>query len=566
MEMEQQTKKKPMPIGVEDFRELRENYYFVDKTRFIKELWDNKGKVTLITRPRRFGKTLTLSMLQYFFTPENAEDNRKLFAGLDIERAGVEYMREQGTRPVVFLTLKDVNAAQFPDMLDLLRETLRKLYGRFRYLVHDGTSLPQDDIRFFQSILDKSAKTADMQTSLQNLMQFLEQHHGKKPILLLDEYDAPIQSAWVHGCYDDCIGFMRGFLGAALKTNPSLDFAVLTGITRISKESIFSGLNNLDVCTILNETYSDILGFTQDEVRQMCEDLGIQDKLPEIRHWYDGYRFGSTEIYNPWSVIKFIKEGQFDAYWINVSGNSILRDLLTHVDDERRSELEALLQGKPVEAAINENIVYPEIHKNRDALYTMLLTTGYLKPFRLQPIQSDSRSASRLGEFVLPNQEIRLAYNDEILNYMTNDTGITILLQLLRSMLEGDAELFRRRLQKILLEHVSMYDAAYPESFYHGMMLGFSVLMEGSYRVESNGESGCGRFDLAFFPEKENAPGVILEFKKAKSEDELEDKAREALVQIEEKDYATALKKQGVKDIWKYGIAFFGKRLWMENG
>lgn len=556
-------KRKPMPIGIEDFKKLREKYYFVDKTRFIRELLDSHGDVTLITRPRRFGKTLTLSMLQYFFTMEQAEENRKLFEGLDIERAGEEYMREQGSRPVVFLTLKDVREWDFDSMISSLKENLRWLYGNFRYVI-EGNRLSKDDKAFFQSILDKSVDVPSMQVALKNLLHVLELYHGHKPILLMDEYDAPIQAAWAHGYYEKCIGFMRNFLSAALKTNPSLDFAVLTGITRISKESIFSGLNNLKVCSVLAKQYSDIFGFTQTEAKRLMEDCGVGDKLTELKQWYDGYLFGDTEIYNPWSVIQFVgNDCTFAAYWFNTSGNSILRELLRDTDSSQETELIGLMRGEPIEAEINENIVYPEIYRNRDALYTMLLTTGYLKPFHLEPLHADSVSVSIPCQLVLPNREIRMAYHDEILNYLTRDTGKTILRQMLRAMLEGDAAGFQQRLQKILLNNISFHDAR--ESFYHGMMLGFSVLLEGKFHVKSNGESGHGRFDLAFFPRKEGVPGIILEFKTVKDEELLESAAKEALAQIEAKQYGAELQQQGIREVWKYGIAFCKKRVWMER-
>ncbi len=562
--MEGQTKKKAMPIGIEDFKKLRENYYFVDKTRFIRELLDNHGAVTLITRPRRFGKTLTLSMLQYFFTLEHAEENRKLFEDLDIGRAGEKYMREQGTRPVVFLTLKEVRERNFGSTIIILKELLCKLYEAFPYL-KDSPALPASAKAYIEEITTSSCGTEKLQFALVNLMENLEKHHHQKPILLLDEYDAPIQAAWEHGYYEECISFMRGFLGAALKTNPALDFAVLTGITRISKESIFSGLNNLDVCSVFSDSYSDILGFTQEEVRQLTVDLGIEDSLPEIRSWYDGYLFGSKEIYNPWSVINFVKEGcKFGPYWINVSGNSILHVLLEQVNSRRRKELEKLLQGQPVDATIDEGVIYSDIRKNSNALYMMLLTTGYLKA--VDAYWDPTGEQLPCCKLLIPNREIRIAYRKEVLSLLAGNMDSIVLREMLSAMLEGDVDTFRQDLGDILLNHVSLYDAAYPESFYHGMMLGFSVLMEGSCRVESNQESGYGRFDLAFFPEKEGAPGVILEFKTAKTEDELEARAKEALQQIEERAYETEMRRCHVPEIWKYGIAFCGKRVWMERG
>ena len=557
--------KKAMPVGIEDFGKIiAGNYYWIDKTRFIKELLDAHGAVTLITRPRRFGKTLTLSMLQYFFDMEHAEENRKLFAGLDIEKAGDSYMKEQGSRPVVSLTLKGVQNTKFEVMMELLQGLLQKLYGDHRYLLeHPGVA--EEGRRFIRRILSGDARQADLQVSLANLTGYLEQAHGRKPILLLDEYDAPILSAWEHDYYNECIEFMRGFLGNALKTNPSLDFAVLTGVTRISKESIFSGLNNLKVCSVLSDQYSDILGFTQEEVAKLMSDCGVGDKLSDLKKWYDGYRFGSTEIYNPWSVIQFVDNGcKFRPYWINSSGNTILKALLENVDEERRKQLEDMMNWKnaSVQALVDEGITYPDIREDRNALFMMLLTTGYLKSMK----EWQDQRGRWWCCLQIPNREVLLAYEDEILAKVAGAGNRVRLFEMLDAMVAGEADMFQKQLSIILRDVVSFHDAAQPESFYHGLLLGFFVLMEGTYRVESNRESGYGRFDIAFFPSKEGAPGVILELKAAKSEEEMETMAKEALRQIDEKSYVTELERQGVKDVWKYGIAFHGKKVWMERG
>ena len=559
-----QERKRLMPVGIEDFRELiQRNYYFVDKTRFIRELMDSQGKITLITRPRRFGKTLALSMLHYFFTSENAEENRKLFEGLDIERSGEKYMREQGTRPVVFLTLKEVRRPTYDSMLAMLSLTLQELYMRHRQLLAD--KIPDEpQAEYARRILAGMGSEEDMMVSLKHLMACLEEHHGRKPVFLLDEYDAPILSAWENGYYKECIDFMRGFLGSALKTNPSLSFAVLTGVTRVSKESIFSGLNNLKVCSVLSDSYCDIFGFTQEEAARLMEECGVGDKLPELKKWYDGYRFGQADIYNPWSVINFIKNGcKFQPYWMNTSGNSILKDLLRRVDMRRHKELQGLVQGKPVESPVLENIIYADIHTNRDTLFMMLMTTGYLKPVEVWK----NRTGRDWVRLMVPNMEVRLAYEAEILNHIVPSQGETLLRDMLRSMTDGDAEGFRENLSDLLRDFVSYHDtAAQPESFYHGLVLGLAVLLDGEYRVESNRESGYGRFDIAFFPLKDGAPGVILELKAAKSEEAMEEKAKEALRQIGEKAYLAELARQGVKETWKYGISFHGKKVWLERG
>ena len=560
-----QERKRPMPVGIEDFKKLiQREYYFVDKTRFIRDLLDLQTEITLITRPRRFGKTLTLSMLQYFFALENAEENRKLFRGLDIERAGEKYMREQGTCPVVFLTIKEVQAGKFSGMMVKLSEVLRQLYGRLEYL-KDSESLSEQDREYFMAVLNKAGTEENLQFALANLMGMLEKHHGKKPILLLDEYDAPILSAWENDYYKEGIDFMRGFLGSALKTNPSLGFAVLTGVTRVSKESIFSGLNNLRVCSVLSDAYCDIFGFTQEEAARLMEECGVGDKLPELKRWYDGYRFGSQEIYNPWSVICYISEGcKFQRYWLNVSGNSILKVLLEHVDERRREELQQLLQLKEasVEALVDEGTIYSDIREDENALYMMLLTTGYLKSIETW----QDRRGRWWCRLQIPNREVLLAYEDEILGKVVGRGNRVALFEMLDAMTAGKVDLFQKHLGKILKDSVSYHDTAQPESFYHGLILGFSVLMEDEYRVESNRESGYGRFDIAFFPLKDGTPGVILELKSAKSEEAMEEKAKEALRQIEEKAYLTEFSQQGVKEVWKYGIAFCGKKVWMEQG
>ncbi len=555
-----QSTRKPMPVGVEDFKRLvTQGYCFIDKTRFIKDYIDAQGVVTLITRPRRFGKTLTLSMLQYFFGAEQGEENRQLFSGLDIEEAGERYMQEQGSRPVVFLTLKDVYAGNFSEMMIVLAEVLRKLYGSFPFLEESEALSPQEQ-QYFLAILNKTCDQGNLRFAISNLMAFLEKHCHKKPMLLLDEYDAPILTAWEKGYYEECIDFMRGFLSAALKTNPALGSAVLTGVTRISKESIFSGLNNLDVCSILSDSYADAFGFTQEEVARLMEECGVGDKLPDLKRWYDGYLIGQKEIYNPWSVINFVRHGcKFQPYWLNTSGNAILRDLLERVDSRRQRDLYGLLKGRPVEVPVMENFVFGNIGENRNALFMLLMTTGYLKPVEMW---KDSRRQDWV-RLQIPNFEVHFAYETEILNNIVPSQGEILLRDMLRSMAEGDTQEFAENLSDILRDFVSYHDAAQPESFYHGLLLGFSVLMDGKYKVESNKESGYGRFDIAFFPQKENAPGIILELKGAKSEDELETKAQEALAQIEEKAYGAEMARQGVREIWRYGIALCGKRVWL---
>ena len=530
--MEMKNMRRAMPIGVDDFSELiTKNYCFVDKTRFIQEILDGHSKVTLITRPRRFGKTLNLSMLRYFFSIENGAKNRELFAGLDIERAGEKYMAQQGSRPVVFLSLKEIQGPDYALMQESMQEMLRGLYGQFRYLL-DSPALAEDDKLFFKRIIDKSANRGESQMSLKLLLFMLCKHHGREAVLLLDEYDDPIISAWERGYYDECIDFMRGFLSGALKTNEALDFAVLTGVTRVSKESIFSGLNNLRVCSVLSERYSDIFGFTQEEADRLLSMCGLEARSADLKKWYDGYLFGSTEIYNPWSVISFIdNDCKFQPYWLNTSGNSILKALLARIDASN--------------------------------LYMLLLTAGYLKAVKTW---KDEYYEDWVA-LQIPNLEIRRAYSLEVMENIVPHQGQIVLMDMMEAMTEGRGEDFAKYLAELLRDFVSFHDSSHnPESFYHGLLLGLSVWLEGRYRVVSNRESGYGRFDIAFFPVKENLPGVILELKTVKEEAEMEEAAQGALAQIEEKDYPAELSRQGVRSVWKYGIAFCGKKMWLAQG
>ena len=558
------TKRKTMPIGVDDFREIvRKNYCFVDKTRFIKEILDGHSKVTLITRPRRFGKTLNLSMLRYFFSLENREANRALFAGLDIERADDEYMTEQGSRPVVFLSLKGIQGPDYQLMQECLQEMLRVLYGQFRYLL-ESPDVAEDDKLFFRRIIDKSANRSETQISLKQLLSMLKKHHGREVVLLLDEYDAPIISSWERGYYDDCIDFMRGFLSEALKTNEALDFAVLTGVTRVSKESIFSGLNNLRVCSVLSERYSDIFGFTQEEADHLLAVCGLDEKRGDLKKWYDGYIFGSSEIYNPWSVISFIdNDCKFQPYWLNTSGNGILKTLLARIDARKEADLKSLLEGKALNTPLRENIVYADLNSDRNTLYMMLLTSGYLKALKTWK----DEYYEDWVRLAVPNLEIRLAYRYEVVENIVPHQGQIVLMDLMEAMTDGRTEDFAGYWSELLRDFVSFHDSGHnPESFYHGLLLGLSVWLEGRYRVESNKESGYGRFDIAFFPLKDNLPGVVLELKVVKEEGKMESAAKSALSQIDAKEYLAGLVRQGVTEIWKYGIAFCGKKVWLEQG
>lgn len=548
-----------MPVGVDNFREMvSRDYYFVDKTNFIKELLDHKNKVTLITRPRRFGKTLAMRMLQEFFDINAA--GRDTFKGLNISRAGEKYIQHRGKYPVIFFSLKDIATGNYQDALRDLCGKISDLYAEYGFLA-ESPALNEREKEYFLSVYniadheqygrDKWGK------SLKMLTVYLWKHYGVKTILLLDEYDAPIQHAWEDGYYEDMIRFMRQFYSEVLKGNDALEFAVLTGVLRVAKESIFSGLNNLKVCSVLSEDYSDIFGFTGQEVARMAADLQMEDKLPEIRAWYDGYSFGGSEIYNPWSVIMY-----FDAkckpapYWVNTSGNGIIKYMLDRLDGRGREDLQSLMDGNTISKQVQEGIIYEEIGSNADDLYTMLLTTGYLK--------CTSSQDSLLGTYMdlqIPNMEILRLFTREIAQNFTGYRGVSDITNMMDEMLKGNAVLFEEDLNRILRNSVSYHDAANGESFYHGMMLGFCVLLKDSHIVESNRESGYGRFDLALIPTDRRYYGVIMEFKRAADEGQLEEKALEALAQIEELSYIAEFQQRQIEKVWKYGIAFCGKKV-----
>lgn len=549
-----------MPIGIDDFGKIRnKEFYFVDKTAFIRQLIDSPREVTLITRPRRFGKTLTMSMLEYFFSIEKESQSRHLFDHLAIEQAGPEYMAQRGQYPVIFLTLKDIQNPSWltwERMLSFIRLFLAQVYDRYRY-IRERADINDVQARLFDHVVQGQATEDELALSLTNLMAMMQTYYGRKVILLIDEYDAPIQQAWESGYYTGCIGFMRQFLSSALKTNDTLEFAVLTGITRISKESIFSGLNNWDVCSVLRNQYAEVFGFTEAEIQELLETAHHGEKISELKKWYDGYHIGHAEIYNPWSVINYVaNDCQARPYWVRTSGNSILRHLLSHTDELRVQMIQNLLHGKAGRVTLDDSLIYSEIDRDPGALFNLLLTTGYLTVEKVLSL-SDDRYALRI-----PNEEIRKLYSTEILNSLGENVTKNTFDDLFDYLIEGEAENFALQLQQLLKAIVSVYDTANKESFYHGFMLGMTALfLEKDYNVVSNRESGYGRFDLAIFPKDKDDVGVIMEFKVAVNEVELQEKANEALRQIETQEYITEFQTRGIHNVWKYGIAFYKKKV-----
>ncbi len=546
-----------IPVGVDDFKQLREECYFVDKTRFIKELVDERSKVTLITRPRRFGKTLTMSMLYYFFTNENAEENRKLFAETDIASGGGRYMSEQGRRPVIFLTLNDAKQMDMGSMVQRIGRIMARTYRAFSFLAEAESPLTQAEKEYYERINDMKATREELEDSLRALSSFLYQYYGDKAVILLDEYDVPVQQGWQYHFHEDVVSFMRNFMGAAFKSNASLDFGIITGVLRIAKETIFSSLNNLEISSVVQGRFADIMGFTEDEVCTMAESLGHADRVEEIRHWYDGYTFSGQEMYNPWSVINYFQQGcQPQVFWLNTSGNAIIGEMMEHADASDEEKLLSLLNGEPVDAVVDEAVVYSDIYTNKDALYTMLLTAGYLKA-----IENRLDDGEHICTLAIPNREIATVYRKEVVNRYRGRMSRTDLRMVLMSIANGDGEKFSIGLQKYLEQIASFHDTANKESFYHGFLLGLTAWFLPKYRVKSNRESGYGRFDLGIFPNEQGQAGVIMEFKVADSEESLQETAEAALAQIGQMDYLAEFREQDVDNVWKYGIAFYGKKL-----
>ncbi|MCI6231635.1 MAG: ATP-binding protein [Selenomonas sp.] len=544
-----------MPIGMDDFAEVRKNYYFVDKTSFLCEFLKKHAKVTLFTRPRRFGKTLTLSMMRYFLDIEGAEEHRPLFDGLSIA-GDPDATAEQGTRPVLFLTLKGWKGLTWDILQVRVRQQIGDLFSAHDVLLADD--LKAYDRRKFQEILDRTGDFAALSDALAFLLRLMEAHYGKKPVLLLDEYDVPIQSAWEHGYYDEAIDFFREFYSAALKTNLSLDFAVMTGVLRIAKENIFSALNNLKVDSVLQMQYPEAFGFTLAEVERMAGELGHPDKLQELRYWYDGYRFDGHEIYNPWSVVNYFDRACTPAaYWVNTSGNAILAELMKSADRAHFETLDTLLRGGTVSAFLEEGVIYSDIGEDQDALYTMLCTTGYLTIDHTDSVAGETEYVLRL-----PNREMRTLFRQEIVKRYQKGFGKSALVALMRALLRGDAERVQYGFESYLEKLASFYDTAKGnEAFYHGFVLGMTAILVPAYDVRSNRESGRGRYDLAAIPLEKGRSGFLLEFKTAASAEELEAKAQEALAQIEEKDYLADFRTRGVENVHRYGIAFCGKKV-----
>lgn len=550
---------KSLPIGISDYVRAQADYYYVDKTLLIKEFLDQKPLVSLFTRPRRFGKTLNMDMLRVFFEISE-EDTSKYFENKAIWRCGEEYRRQQGQYPVVFLTFKDVKFDSWKATLDKIKDLLQEEFGRHQEIA-DSDRLAEYEKTYFAKIINGEASEVDLTVSLAKLSQMLTKHYGKAPIIIIDEYDTPIQEGYSKDFYDEIIGFMRNFFSGAFKDNKNLTYGFLTGILRIAQESIFSGLNNLTVNSVMDKKYDQFFGFTASEVRDMLEYYGALDKEAELKDWYDGYLFGSTEIYNPWSVINYISKGCIpQAYWVNTGKNEILEDVLKVATDDITERLYSLLQGERVIAQIDQNVVYRSLSEDPANIYSLLLVAGYLKTPKKE-LQADG---SYLCEVSIPNREIAAVYKSEILSHLLQIGAITRTTanKIAESLYTNDYKKLQKAIAEYMDKSISFYDAG-AEGFYHGLVLGLIALMDNQYKIKSNRESGDGRYDISLFPREGRYPGIIMElkWKKDLSADELSGLADEALIQIDEKKYDAEMKEDGIQDILKFGIAFSGKKV-----
>ena len=550
---------KSLPIGISDYVRAQSEYYYVDKTLLIKEFLDRRPLVSLFTRPRRFGKTLNMDMLRVFFEISD-EDTSRYFADKAIWNCGEEYRAYQGKYPVIFLTFKDVKFDTWEATIDKIRGLLQEEYGRHQELI-DSDKLSQYEKIYFTKILDSSANEVELTSALERLSKMLAVHYGKAPIIIIDEYDTPIQEGYSKDFYDEIIGFMRNFFSGAFKDNKNLSYGFLTGILRIAQESIFSGLNNLSVNTVMDEEYDSFFGFTSDEVKKMLEYYEMSKKESELKDWYDGYLFGSEEIYNPWSVINYISRGGIpQAYWVNTGKNEILEDLLKVATDDITERLYALLHGERIIARIDQNVVYSSLTEEPANIYSLLLVAGYLKAPKKE-LQADG---SYLCEVSIPNREIAAVYKSEILLHFLQVGVITrnTANKIAESLYANDYKKLQNAVAEYMDKSISFYDGG-AEGFYHGLMLGLIALMDNQYKIKSNRESGDGRYDICLIPREEKYPGIIMElkWKEKLSKAALVSLAEEALVQIDELRYDSELTEDGIADIIKFGIAFSGKKV-----
>ena len=551
-------KNKSLPIGVSDFKLATTGYYYVDKTLMIRDFLDKKPMVSLFTRPRRFGKTLNMDMLRVFFEKTN-EDTSVYFKDKQIWQCGDYYTKHQGQYPVIFLTFKDVKSMTWEETFQKIRRLISLEFIRHNEL-ETSSVLTAYEKEQYHLLAGDSGDEVDCQMGLQLLSLLLHKHYGRECIIIIDEYDTPIQQGHTCNFYPEIVNFMRNFFSGGLKDNPHLAFGFLTGILRVAKESIFSGMNNLKTYSILDDGYSSYFGFTEKEVKDMLRYYGKDDKYNELSEWYDGYRFGNTEIFNPWSVINYISDNCFPkAFWQSTGSNEIIGEIIQAATPEITKDLYKLLCGEKIAAYIDTGVIYPEVQNNPYSIYSFLLVAGYLKVANIYP-QSDGNF---MCDVAIPNKEITFVYEKEVLN-RTNQNSLAISIS--QAIFSKDTQKLQALLEDFMVKSISSIDGA-NEGFYHGMILGLCAILGNRYKIRSNRESGLGRFDIQLMPLTKGMPGFIFEFKHTKDEHtDLSALADSALQQIEAKKYDTELRDNGVNSIISIGIAFRGKSAVVRRG
>lgn len=549
---EMTTARKPLPIGISDYVRAQSDYYYVDKTMLIKEFLDQKPLVSLFTRPRRFGKTLNMDMLRVYFEKTD-EDTSKYFKDKDIWKCGEVYRMHQGKYPVIFLTFKDVKFDSWQATVEKIKLLLQEEYGRHQELL-SSDRISDYEKKFFNKVLSATENEVELSSSLEKLSKMLATHYGKAPIIIIDEYDTPIQEGYSKDFYDEIISFMRNFFSGAFKDNKNLSYGILAGC-------VFSELNNLTVNSVMDEAYDRYFGFTNEEVSEMLDYYGVTEKESELQEWYDGYLFGNEEIYNPWSVINYISKGCVpQAYWVNTGKNEILEDVLKVADEDVTEKLYSLILGDKVLARIDQNVVYCSLTDDPANIYSLLLVAGYLKT-TTKELQADG---SYLCQVSIPNKEIASVYKSEVLAHLMQIGAVsrTTADKIAESLFLNDYAKLEKAIAEYMDKAISFYDTA-SESFYHGLVLELIAMMESQYKIKSNRESGKGRFDICLMPRDDNHPGMIMELKWKKNLDdnELALLADEAISQIDSMEYDSEMKSEGIEKILKFGIAFSGKRV-----
>ena len=554
-------KKKKLPIGISDFKEIIENnYYYFDKTKFIENILEDGSKVKLFTRPRRFGKTLNISMLKYFFDIKNKSENRKLFENLEISKS--EYFEKQGNFFVISISFKNYDAESWESGFNTIKNEIKLLYNEF-YLIRDN--LNQSDLVDFDAIWLKK-DNADWINSLFNLTRYLYEISGKKVVVLIDEYDQPIIDSYIKGNYEKCIAFFKAFYGKVLKDNNYLEMGILTGILRVAKENVFSGLNNLEVHTILDDEFTEYFGIMENEVEKSLEDFDLKYELNDVQKWYNGYLFGEKKVYNPWSIINFLNRGNLKSYWVNTSGNGLIKLYLQKLKNDVFDDFSKLLNKESILKRINNNMTFENLKTNFGKnIWNLFFHSGYLTLANKYDVMKKNASIK------IPNKEILEMFSEMFIEIYFKDSET--FLDMTDALTTGNIEKFKFELNKILLENIGIFDVIgiYKEQFYHGLMLGLILMLKNEYEISSNNFSGKGRYDLLLKPKNifERKEGIIIELKAInidnlkldleKIHEKLLNECEVALNQIEEKEYTSILKNAGIENILKIGIAFFGK-------